>query len=154
GTYITERHATEGDDLITVPVPADRVADARWIVIRNTAHGSQCSEVEVTSVDFVQDASAPPKSLREVTLQPFKPKAFRGQRPRVASINTTEVCNLSCVMCHFNGPQAVQKAGALVPAQVEKVLVRIPKGEEIWFCATGEFFMDPNALAYLRRANE
>jgi uncharacterized Fe-S cluster-containing radical SAM superfamily protein len=151
-TYVAERNATVGDDQVTLAIPAERVAEVRWIVIRNTASGGQSSDVEVTSLDFSPDTSTRPKSLREVTLQPFKSKAFRAERPRVASINTTEVCNLSCVMCHFNGPQAVHKAGALVPAQVEKVLLEIPKGQDVWFCATGEFFMDPNALAYLRRA--
>ena len=87
-------------------------------------------EFELVSVEFVADHAVPAGSLRDVTLRPFKPKAFRASRPKIASINTTEVCNLSCVMCHFNGPNAIKKAGALDPSQVEKVLREaLTKGE-------------------------
>jgi uncharacterized Fe-S cluster-containing radical SAM superfamily protein len=153
-TYIAERQATLPDETVSVPVPAGRVGDVRWITLRNTATGSQACKFELVSVDFIDDRVEPATSLRDVTLKPFKAKAYRAERPKVASINTTDVCDLSCVMCHFNGPKATKKAGALVPSQVEKVLREIPAGEQIWFCATGEFFIDPNALSYLRRATE
>ncbi len=73
---------------------------------------------------------------------------------QVGGITTTEVCNISCSMCHFNGPTAVRKAGTLNPEQVRQYLAGIPKGQELSFAGTGEFFMDPNALDYLRMAVE
>lgn len=69
-------------------------------------------------------------------------------------ICVTEVCNLSCVMCHFNGPKAIKKAGTIQPYQVESYLQQVPKGTDLWFAATGELFLDPNAVSYLRRASE
>lgn len=151
-TYIAERQGTVSDDAVVVPIPSDRIGDAHWIVVRNTATGGQASEVEISSVVVELDTTPVAKSLHEVTLQPFKPKAFRAKNPKIASINTTDVCNLSCVMCHFNGPNATKKADVLKIPQVEKVLREIPAGEAVWFCATGEFFIDPNALHYLKKA--
>jgi len=152
-TYIAERQGTPETDSVVVPVPADQAADACWVIFRNTATGGQASTVEIHSVEFIPDPLPKvERSLREVTLQPFKPKAFRAAHPKVASINTTDVCNLSCVMCHFNGPNATKKADALSVQQVSKVLSEIPKGEVVWFCATGEFFIDANALQHLRAA--
>ncbi|PZV13513.1 MAG: hypothetical protein DCF22_10640 [Leptolyngbya sp.] len=69
---------------------------------------------------------------------------------KIGGITTTEVCNISCKMCHFNGPTAVRKAGTLTPKQIEKYLSEIPAGQEMIFAGTGEFFMDPNALDHLR----
>jgi FkbM family methyltransferase len=71
----------------------------------------------------------------------------------VASISTTEVCNLTCVMCHFNGPTAQRRHRALSTGEVRKFVSAIPKGE-LWFAATGDFLMDPNALEDLRIAVE
>lgn len=92
-------------------------------------------------------------SLAEVTSKPFRPRADRNRPFKLASINTTETCNLSCVMCHFNGPKAIKKSGTLKPEQVLKALQAIPTGETVRFCATGEFFLDPNAVDYLRLAS-
>lgn len=72
----------------------------------------------------------------------------------VGAINTTEVCNLECVMCHFNGPRATKKKRLLDPATVRKVLEQIPSGNHLWFSGTGDFTMDPNALDHLRAAVE
>jgi hypothetical protein len=55
-------------------------------------------------------------------------------------------------MCHFNGPKAVKKAATLEPALVEAALTGRPRGEKVWFVATGEFFSDPHALAHCRAA--
>lgn len=73
---------------------------------------------------------------------------------KVGGVTTTEVCNISCSMCHFNGPRAVRKAGTTTLDQVKKYLAEIPPGQEVSFAGTGEFFMDPNALTYLRLAIE
>jgi MoaA/NifB/PqqE/SkfB family radical SAM enzyme len=67
-------------------------------------------------------------------------------------VMTTEKCHLSCVMCHFNGPNAVKKAGTLDPELVRKALTGRPVGDPVCFVATGEFFSDPNAMTHLRTA--
>jgi len=72
----------------------------------------------------------------------------------VGGITTTEVCNISCVMCHFNGPHAIRKAGTLDPADVHLFLSQLPPGQHVPFASTGEFFMDPHALGHLRAAVE
>jgi len=69
----------------------------------------------------------------------------------IGGIDTTEVCNLSCVMCHFNGPTAAKLQGTLTVDEVRKFLNSVPAGQ-IWFASTGDFLMDPNALAHLRSA--
>src|SRR5690242_3268031 len=85
----------------------------------------------------------------------FKPKAKRASTPPLGYLMTTELCHLSCVMCHFNGPKAARRgANTLDPGLVIKILKSRPRGERIWFVSTGEFFNDPNALAYTRAASE
>src|SRR6266850_2405636 len=84
------------------------------------------------------------EELHSISLRPFVPTAQRGENFQAGGITTTEICNLTCVMCHFNGPKAVRKEGVLDPRQVEKYLRQLPAGTTIWFAATGEFFMDPN----------
>ncbi|MBS1855715.1 MAG: FkbM family methyltransferase [Acidobacteria bacterium] len=71
----------------------------------------------------------------------------------IASITTTEVCNLTCVMCHFNGPNAMRRQRTLSTGEVRKFVSSIPPCE-LWFAATGDFLMDPNALDHLRAAVE
>jgi hypothetical protein len=70
---------------------------------------------------------------------------------QVGGIASTEVCDLSCVMCHFNGPLARRKSATITPEEGLAFMRSIPKGL-LWFAATGEFFMDPNALVHLRNA--
>jgi radical SAM family protein len=93
-------------------------------------------------------------ALGPITRQPFRPKAARSAVPPLGFVFTTEVCELSCVMCHFNGPNAVRKAATLDPALVRKALGGRPPGEPVWFVATGDFFTDPNALLHLRTASD
>ena len=73
---------------------------------------------------------------------------------QVGGITTTEVCNISCVMCHFNGPHAIRRAGTLDPQDVRLFVSQLPPGQHVPFAATGEFFMDPHALDHLRTAVE
>src|SRR5438067_1079565 len=73
------------------------------------------------------------------------------EQAAVGGITTTEVCNITCVMCHFNGPWAPRKQGVLTVAEVQKFLQEIPIGQ-VWFAGTGEFLMDPNARTHLRNA--
>jgi len=54
-------------------------------------------------------------------------------------------------MCHFNGPLAPRKSATITPEDGLAFMQSIPKGL-LWFAATGEFFMDPNALVHLRNA--
>ena len=70
---------------------------------------------------------------------------------QIGGIASTEVCDISCVMCHFNGPLAPRKSATLAPEEALAFMTAIPKGR-LWFAATGEFFMDPNALVHLRNA--
>jgi FkbM family methyltransferase len=88
-----------------------------------------------------------------VTLRPFVPKANRGPFG-MGAIATTEVCNLSCVFCHFNGPKAIKKSKQLEPELVQKTLKDLPPGSQIYFAATGELFMDEHAADHLRAAVE
>lgn len=85
-------------------------------------------------------------------MRPFSPEASR--QFAMGAIATTEVCNLSCTFCHFNGPQAPKKAKQLSPDLVVKALRDLPRGSQVYFAATGEFFMDPNAVAHLTAAVE
>jgi len=71
----------------------------------------------------------------------------------VFGVATTEVCNLSCVMCHFNGPGVKKRKRTLSVEQVEKFMKQIPKGRQLWFSGTGDFFMDPHALEHVRLAH-
>ena len=71
----------------------------------------------------------------------------------VGGITTTEVCNLSCVMCHFNGPNSVRLENTLTVEEVRKFASSIPPGS-LWFASTGDFLMDPNAMQHLRTAVE
>jgi hypothetical protein len=66
---------------------------------------------------------------------------------------TTEVCNLSCVMCHFNGPNAVRLEGTVTVEELRKFAGSVPPGP-FWFSSTGDFLMDPNALQHLRTVVE
>jgi len=70
---------------------------------------------------------------------------------QVGGIASTEVCDISCVMCHFNGPLAPRKSATITPEEAVAFMRAIPEGL-LWFAATGEFFMDPNALVHLRNA--
>jgi hypothetical protein len=92
------------------------------------------------------------QTLNEI---PFVPQANRAPDPRFGYFMTTELCHLSCAMCHFNGPKAARRGSDILdPGIVEKVLKTRPKGEKIWFVSTGEFFSDPNALSHLRTASD
>ena len=66
---------------------------------------------------------------------------------------TTEVCNLSCVMCHFNGPNAVRLEGTVTVDELRKFASSLPPSPFL-FASTGDFLMDPNALQHLRTVAE
>src|SRR5262245_40446744 len=92
-------------------------------------------------------------ALRDFDKVPFVQKADRAAEPPFGYFMTTERCHLSCVMCHFNGPRASRRGETTIPPDlVRDVLERRPKGEKIWFVATGEFFSDPNAFLHIRTA--
>jgi Radical SAM superfamily len=93
-----------------------------------------------------------PYCLKDVTQAAFSPKVERDRPFAFGSIATTEVCNLECVMCHFNGPNAVKKGKQLPPDKVRLVLDQIPHGSQVYFAATGEFFIDPHAIDHLQAA--
>ena len=71
----------------------------------------------------------------------------------IGGVNTTEVCNLTCVMCHFNGPNATRRQRVLTTGEVRKFVGSIPPCQ-LWFASTGDFLMDPHALDHLRAAVE
>src|SRR5580704_12289020 len=93
--------------------------------------------------------TAEAESLERLTTAPFTPKADRGSEIEL-SFATTETCELSCVFCHFNGPNATKKAKTISPELVEKGVRQYPKGQKVYFAATGDFFQDPNAMQHLR----
>lgn len=94
------------------------------------------------------------EALQRATRAPFKPTADRGPELAFGGFATTEVCELSCVFCHFNGPQATKKAKTLAPELVQKALREVPAGKVVNFAATGDFFQDPHAVDHLRRSIE
>ena len=93
------------------------------------------------------------ETLERLTTAPFTPRADRG----VVDFNgfaTTETCELSCVFCHFNGPNATKKAKTLAPELVAKGLREVPPGRQVHFAATGDFFQDPHAMDHLQKSTE
>lgn len=89
------------------------------------------------------------EALERATAVPFVPRADRAPLDMM-SFATTETCELSCVFCHFNGPNAIKKAKTISPELVEKGVRELPAGKTVYFAATGDFFQDPNALQHLR----
>ncbi|WNV09600.1 radical SAM protein [Tardiphaga sp. 709] len=153
-TYICEEVFRAGDLDNALIVPAAKVERLSMLVLRNTAPGGTRTVFNIRSLRIYTTDVPDAASLVEVTNKPFKPRADRNRPFKLASINTTEVCNLSCVMCHFNGPNAIKKSGNLNSSQVLKALDNIPSGQSVWFASTGEFFIDKNAVSYLRAATE
>jgi hypothetical protein len=47
---------------------------------------------------------------------------------QVGGIASTEVCDISCVMCHFNGPLAPRKSATITPEEGLAFMRTIPKG--------------------------
>ena len=78
----------------------------------------------------------------------------------VGGINTTEICTLKCRMCLFHGEQFSHKQSnmrnrTLEKKYVEKFLYELPKGNyQINFASAGEFFVDKNAIHYLKLTAE
>jgi MoaA/NifB/PqqE/SkfB family radical SAM enzyme len=95
---------------------------------------------------------ANPTSLASITAQPFEGNAEREPTFVFGALATTEVCNLECVMCHFNGPNAIKKGKQLSPENVERVLNQLPRGSHVYLAATGDYFMDPNAIQHIEYA--
>jgi hypothetical protein len=107
-----------------------------------------------TPVASPEPADSRGYDLARITRQPFSQHAPRREPFEFGGIATTELCNLSCVMCHFNGPDAVKKARELPPENVRKVLDQLPPGSPVQFAATGDFFMDSHAVEHVKYAIE
>ncbi|WP_161957949.1 radical SAM protein [Azospirillum palustre] len=162
-TFLAEEchEGDEGPDAgpLTVDLPRERLDQARFLVFRNAGVGravfriKRIALVQAEAGELDENGSSGAK-LHEVTLQPFSPRAERVPGFRMGSVAVTEVCNLTCVMCHFNGPHATRRSRSLRPTAVQSVLQQMPSGETIWFAATGEFFMDPHALDHVRSAGD
>lgn len=162
-TFLAEE-THEGDGAcdagpLTVDLPRERLERARFLVFRNAGVGRAVFRIRtITLVPAeAEDRGGNDSSgarLHAVTRQPFTPRAERVPGFRMGSIAVTEVCNLTCVMCHFNGPQATRRSRSLRPTAVQSLLRQMPPGETVWFAATGEFFMDPHALDHVRCAGE
>jgi len=60
-------------------------------------------------VDKYEWQSVSGDQLRRLSDSSFTPKAERSEIPRFGYFMTTELCHLSCVMCHFNGPKATRR---------------------------------------------
>lgn len=111
----------------------------------NSTNVPQAAETE-------QPADVGGYSLKAITAQPFTAKAERDPDFTFGAISTTDICNLECVMCHFNGPNAVKKSRQLTQQQVRKVLDQIPAGSQVYLAAGGDFFMDPHAEDHVEYA--
>jgi hypothetical protein len=61
---------------------------------------------------------------------------------QVGAIASTEVCDISCVMCHFNGPLASRKSATITPDEGQAFMRAIPR-TLLWFAATGEILHGP-----------
>lgn len=72
----------------------------------------------------------------------------------IGGINITEQCNLSCVMCHFNGPGARRRFRSLTLAQTQRFLSGVHPGQDISFAGTGEILTAPEMLSHIRLAVE
>jgi MoaA/NifB/PqqE/SkfB family radical SAM enzyme len=90
--------------------------------------------------------------IRAVTNQPFIPRARRVEKFEFGAIATTDVCNLECVMCHFNGPNATKKNTQLPVSLVRKVFDELPAGSKVFMSSGGDLFMDPDAEAHIAYA--
>ena len=146
--------AAEGWETKHIAIP--HLDQGTQLIIRNyDVPGVAIAEIERVEVYANFDgryAVDPNYKLSEVTNQTLDTRLDRRKPFVFGTITTTEVCNLSCVMCHFNGPKAAKKGRILSPEAVERVLDQIPAGELVWFAATGEFFVDPHALDHLKAA--
>lgn len=142
---------------VAVDLVVRDLGDCAGIMVR-AAGDAAGANIEIHSIDVYRGyessrVSNPSYRLHDITTRPFAPRAVREKPFAFGSFATTEVCNLSCVMCHFNGPNAVKKAETLSPEYVRKALREIPSGQEVWFAATGEFFIDPHALDHVSYAS-
>jgi hypothetical protein len=146
--------ASEGAQTKHIAIP--HLDSSTQIIVRNFDRpGASIAEIEKIEVYAGFDgmyALDPNYRLSQVTKQAIDVRQDRRVPFVFGSIATTEVCNPSCVMCHFNGPKALKKGRILSPITDERILDQIPAGEEVWFAATGEFFVDPDALHHLRAA--
>lgn len=70
---------------------------------------------------------------------------------KVGGINLTERCNLSCIMCHFHGPNAPKKKKTLLVETVIKFMSQV-QPQELWFGGTGDVLKDPHLLEHLQYA--
>jgi pyruvate-formate lyase-activating enzyme len=134
------------------------------ILVRNSSPTQSSCELRSIRVFAINQPSAahikpmpspapadPSFDLHDISTRPFTPHAKRAMG-KFFSLTTTEVCNLSCVYCHFNGPTAIKKARTLPPELVCKLLDEMPDGAWVTFAGTGEYFLDPYALDHLRYA--
>ncbi|UKJ78128.1 radical SAM protein [Azospirillum brasilense] len=160
GTFLKESHHRAGATMLRLRLIDGKASECASIVLRNLAPQGQVSELIVTRI-FAETTHAvevlsavAPRTLRDVTLAPFHPDADRSDNFEAGGIDVTEKCNLECVMCHFNGPKATKKAGALSPEMIERYLNQLPSGEQIWFAGTGDLLMDARAITYIRRARD
>lgn len=138
----------------TFELTLESLEQVESLIVRNARSGHQKSKISIDSISVHPAPELPqPTSLKDVTTRPFTPNALRNDT-FFTSFLTTEKCQLTCVMCHFNGPKAEKRAGRLDPLLVEKGLRELKPGQKAAFSSTGDFFMDPNWESYLRRAHE
>jgi FkbM family methyltransferase len=133
------------DELTEVPENIPNVAD-------KSIAGAPLNAVEAPLRGAPSQPGELGIDLPAITRAPFTPHAERKPPFSFGSITTTEVCNLSCVMCHFNGPNAVKKTKTLDPALIRKAMDELSPGSRVYLGATGEFFVDEFALDHVRYA--
>jgi len=94
-----------------------------------------------------------PYNLKDVTRSSYEKRAERESSFVFGAISTTDVCNLECVMCHFNGPNAIKKNNALKPEAVYRIIDELPTGSNLFLSSGGDLFMDPHAEEYIAYAS-
>jgi sulfatase maturation enzyme AslB (radical SAM superfamily) len=125
--------AEEGTQTKILSIP--NIDETTELVIRNFDPTGAGATAEIERIELYSGFDGrlrqdPNYRLADVTAQPIEAKAARRAPFTFGSIATTEVCNLSCVMCHFNGPKALKKGRILKPETVERILDQIPRGEK------------------------
>jgi len=144
----------------TLTITVENASEVGQLILRNVDPTGQSATVRVLSLSCYIAAHGPTLSssdfekfdLHALTTAPFVPKAERSLPFVFGSVTVSEACNLECVFCHFNGPLASKTTKTLEPALVRKVMDQLAPGTIFQLSATGEYFMNPNAVHYIEYA--
>ena len=151
--FIFSEDFNSKDTNIRLFINASFVHDISHIIFRNSDKTIN-NKFSIHKIELLESDENFDDSLEQINSKKFEYFHEIPNELNVDSISTTEVCNLECVMCHFNGPNVEKKNGTLRIDQVKKILDTMKPGQSIMFTATGDFLMDKNLSLYLKMANE